>query len=138
MTWETGLLLFGVCWALQIAGTVLQMRHYRGVLDGLSSRWTDGFVGSGSARARFGRGAITILVVSPEGTVRQALVMQGRTVWAKFKPFPMLIGLDIDQCRDGRIFKSRDQRLAQAFRQCVEQVDRISSSQRAQKLGLAA
>ena len=80
MSWGTGLLLFGLCWPLQIAGTMLQMRHYRRVLDRLSTQWSDGYVGTGSARARFGRGAITILVVSPSGAVRQALVMQGRTV----------------------------------------------------------
>ncbi len=125
MTWATGLLLFGVCWALQIAGTVLQMRHYRSVLDRLSLQWKDGYVGTGSARARFGRGAITILVVSPSGAVRQALAMQGRTVWAKFKPLPALVGVDIGQFRSGSVFPARDVRLAEAFRRAVEQVDRI-------------
>ena len=125
MTWGTGLLLFGLCWALQIAGTMLQMRHYRRVLDRLSSQWNDGYVGTGSARARFGRGAITILVVSPTGAVRQALAMQGRTVWAKFKPLPALAGIDIEQFRTGAAFRPRDVRLAEAFRGAVEQVDRI-------------
>ena len=86
MSWKTGLLLFAICWALQIAGTMLQMRHYRRGLGALEARWTDGYIGSGSARARFGRGAIMILVVSPAGIVRDALLMQGLTVWAKFKP----------------------------------------------------
>ena len=125
MSWGTGLLLFGLCWALQIAGTVLQMRHYRRVLDRLSIQWMDGYVGTGSARARFGRGAITILVVSPSGAVRQALAMQGRTVWAKFKPLPALVGLDIGQFRTGAVFRPQDVRLAEAFRRAVEQVDRI-------------
>ncbi len=125
MSWGTGLLLFGLCWALQIAGTVLQMRHYRSVLDRLSAQWQDGYVGTGSARARFGRGAITILVVSPSGAVRQALAMQGRTVWAKFKPLPALVGVDIAQFRTGSVFRPRDVRLAEAFRRAVEQVDRI-------------
>jgi glucitol operon activator protein len=126
MTWEHGLLLFGLCWALQIAGTALQMRHYRKVLGGLTTRWGDGFIGSGSARARFGRGALTILVVAPSGIVREALVMQGRTVWAKFKPMPALAGIDIEAVRNGAAFTPRDARLAEAFRHSVEQIDRIA------------
>ncbi len=128
MTWKTGLLLFAVCWALQIAGTMLQMRHYRRVLGALEARWTDGFIGSGSARARFGRGAIMILVVSPAGIVRDALLMQGRTVWAKFKPMPSLVGLDIARCPEGGVFPPRDARLAQAFAQCLKQIETVSSS----------
>ncbi len=127
MTWKTGLLLFAVCWALQIAGTMLQMRHYRRVLGALETRWTDGYVGSGSARARFGRGAIMILVVSPAGIVRDALVMQGRTVWAKFKPMPALVGLDIARCQEGGIFPKRDARLGQAFAQCLKQIETVST-----------
>ena len=131
LTWETGLLLFGLCWALQIAGTMLQMRHYRAVLDRLATDWTDGFVGSGSARARFGRGAITILVVSPSGRVRQALAMQGRTVWAKFRPMPELVGIDVEQVRAGAVFAPRDARLAEAFRHAVEQVDKVAAGRAA-------
>ncbi len=127
MTWKTGLLLFAVCWALQIAGTMLQMRHYRRVLGALETRWTDGYVGSGSARARFGRGAIMILVVSPAGIVRDALVMQGRTVWAKFKPMPGLVGLDIARCQEGGVFGKRDARLGQAFAQCLKQIEKVST-----------
>ncbi len=127
MSWKTGLLLFAVCWALQIVGTMLQMRHYRRVLGALEARWTDGFIGSGSARARFGRGAIMILVVSPAGIVRDALVMQGRTVWAKFKPMPSLVGLDVARCQGG-IFPKREARLGQAFAQCLKQIETVSGS----------
>ena len=127
MTWQTGLLLFAICWALQIAGTMLQMRHYRAVLGRLSTDWSDGYVGSGSARAGFGRGAISILVVAPNGTIRQALVMQGRTVWAKFRPLETLIGADIEQCRTGAAFGARDTRLADSFRAAAQQIDRIAA-----------
>src|SRR5579875_1908488 len=108
MTWHYGLLLFGLCWAIQVAGTALQMRHYRQVLGSLNARWNDGFIGSGTARARFGRGAITILVVSPSGIVREALAMQGRTVWAKFRSLPALVGLDIDAVRTGTVFVPKE------------------------------
>ena len=127
MSWKTGLLLFAICWALQIAGTMRQMRHYRRVLGTLETRWADGYIGSGSARARFGRGAIMILVVSPAGTVRHALLMQGRTVWAKFKPMPGLVGLDVARCQAGRVFPPRDARLEQAFAQCLKQIETVAA-----------
>ena len=133
MNWQTGLLLFGLCWALQVAGTVLQMRHYRQVLDRLSREWDDGFIGSGSARARFGRGAITILVVSPGGIVRKALVMQGRTVWAKFRPLPALVGIDLDRFRNGTACPQRQARLSEAFQRAAEQIDRIAGQRAASR-----
>jgi glucitol operon activator protein len=128
MDWRYGLLLFAVCWMVQIVGTFLQMRHYQKILAGLTTQWADGFVGSGSARSSFGRGAITILVVAPCGTVRQALVMQGRTTWAKFKPFPSLVGQDLEAIRRGTPFQPRDARLADAFRAAVDQVEKIIAS----------
>ena len=104
MDWRTLLIAFAVLWAVQIAGTALQMRHYRRLVAELVSRWSDGSIGSGNARARFGRGVIAVLVVSPAGLVRQAFAMQGRTVWAKFKPLPSLEGSEIAAIRSGRAF----------------------------------
>ena len=128
MDWRYGLVLFAVCWATQIAGTILQMRHYRRVLSGLTTQWGDGFIGSGTARSSFGRGAITILVVAPSGTVREALAMQGRTTWAKFKPLPALVGCNLEAIRQGSPFGPREARLADAFRAAVDQVEKIVAS----------
>lgn len=125
--WKIGLLVFAVLWAAQIGGTALQMRHYRTVLGDIATRWKDGFVGTGSARARFGRGAIAILVVTPTGTVRQALAMQGRSVFAKFKPMPELTGNTVADIRSGRAFDAGHAKLAEAFRRAVDQVDRLAA-----------
>ena len=130
LTWQYGLLAFAVLWALQIAGTAFQMRHYQAVLAGLAGRWNDGFIGTGNAHARFGRGVIAILVVGPAGIVREALVMQGRTVLAKFHPLPELAGRSLDEVRGGAMFGRDRARLATAFGRCVEQVDRIAAERR--------
>ena len=104
MDWRTLLLAFGILWAVQVAGTALQMRHYRRFIATLVARWSDGAIGSGNARARFGRGVIAVLVVSPGGIVREAFAMQGRTVWAKFRPLDALRGRELAAVRDGRAF----------------------------------
>ncbi len=128
MDWQTLLIAFGILWAVQVAGTALQMRHYRRFIADLVARWSDGAIGSGNARARLGRGVIAILVVSPAGLVRQAFIMQGRTVWAKFKPMTTLEGRDIADIRSGRAFGERERRLSDAFRRAVEQIDMTASS----------
>ena len=128
MDWRTLLLAFGVLWAVQIAGTALQMRHLRRFLRGLGARLSVGSIVSGNARARFGRGVIAVLVVSPSGLVRQAFAMQGRTVWATFKPLSSLEGAELGAIRSGRAFPPADQRLAEAFRRAVEQIDMTTRS----------
>ena len=127
MDWRTLLIAFGVLWAVQVAGTALQMRHYRRFIGVLVTRWSDGSIGSGNARARFGRGVIAVLVVSPAGLVRQAFAMQGLTIWAKFKPLPALEGSELAAIRSGRAFSDTERRLAEAFRRAADQIDATAS-----------
>ncbi len=128
--WQVGLLAFAVLWGLQIVGTALQMQHYRKTLDAISERWQDGFVGSGSARAQFGAGAIAIVVASPDMTARQVLVMRGRTVFAKFQPRPDLVGMAVANLRDGDGASSKAARADAAIKLAVAQVDRIAAERR--------
>jgi glucitol operon activator protein len=128
--WQYGLLAFAVLWGLQIAGTAIQMKHYRTTLAAITERWRDGFVGSGSARARFGAGAIAIVVAAPDGSVRQVLLMRGRTVFAKFRKLPELEGVPLDRLRDGTALSADGTRAAGAIRAAVEQIDRIAADQR--------
>lgn len=123
MDWRWLLLAFGVLWAVQVAGTALQMRHYRRFLSQTVARWSDGAIGSGNARARFGKGVIAVLVVDPNGAVRQAFAMQGRTVWAKFRPIETLAGKPIREIRTGAAFGRDEGKLAQAFARAADQID---------------
>ena len=125
MHWRELLLLFGLLWGLQVIGTALQMRHYRRVLASLSTDWTDGFIGSGNARSRFGRGAVVILAVSPTGRIRRALVMEGRTVWAKFREHVLPDGVDLDAVRSDATLAGSRRALADAFGAAVAQVDAV-------------
>ena len=89
--WQQGLILLAALWACQAAGTWMQMRHYGRVMRGIAQSWPDGCVGSSAARATLGRGVVAIVVASPDHVVRQVLLMEGRSVFAKFHP------LDIGQ-----------------------------------------
>ncbi len=127
VTWQWGLLAFGLLWALQVAGTAFQMRHYRKVLGAVTGRWNDGYVGTGAARGRFGRGVIAIVVTDQQRQVREAFVMQGRTVFAKFRRLPELTGRSLDEIRQGLAARRDGRRLAEAFAGCVAQIERAAA-----------
>jgi len=124
--WQSALLVLGVLWALQSVGTYLQMRHYRRVLGDITTRWADGYVGVGVAKANFGRGVIAILVVGADERVREALVMEGRSVFAKFVSLPELAGVPAAELRAGARASSANR--TAAFRQALEQIDRLRAS----------
>ena len=94
--WQEGLIALAVLWACQGAGTWAQMRHYRRMMSGVSERWPDGYVGAGAARATFGRGVVALVVASPDQRVREVFLMEGRSVFAKFRSFPDAVGYSLD------------------------------------------
>lgn len=119
------LLVVGLLWLSQIAGTYFQMEHYRKVLGGIRQSGGEGFVGVGNAKARFGKGVILILVVGENGLVREALRMQGMTVFARFKEAPDLVHKRLDDLREEDIEGPYEKGTMLAVRRAVEQIDRI-------------
>lgn len=119
------LLVVGLLWLSQIAGTYFQMEHYRKVLGGIRQAGGEGFVGVGNAKARLGKGVILILVVGENGSVKQALRMRGMTVFARFKDAPDLLGKKLDDLRDKDIEGPYEKGTMLAVRRAVEQIDRI-------------
>ena len=129
------LLVVGVLWALQMVGTHVQMSHYRGVLGGITREGGRGYVGAGNAKARFGKGAIVILVSGEDGVVKRALRMRGMTVFARFHEAPELVGLPLDELREEGREGPYEKATMLAVRRAVEQMDRIRSEKEA---GVAA
>lgn len=126
MGWMSSLLLVvGLLWLSQVAGTYFQMEHYRKVLGGIRQAGGEGFVGVGNAKARLGKGVILILVVGEDGSVREALRMRGMTVFARFKDAPDLVGRQLDGLRDADIEGPYEKGTMLAVRRAVEQIDRI-------------
>ncbi len=133
-SWVWVLLAVVVLWGLQIAGTHVQMSHYRGVLGGITREGGKGYVGAGNARARFGKGAILILVSGEDGVVKRALRMRGMTVFARFHEAPDLVGLSLEELRDEGREGPYEKATMLAARRAVEQIDRI----RSERAGVAA
>lgn len=125
--WTWILLILAVLWLLQIAGTYYQMSHYRKILGRVAGEGGDGYVGVGNAKSRFGKGVILILVSDPEGVIRKALTMRGRTVFARFEEARDFVGLHIDELRDEEREEPYDAGTRLAARRAVEQIDRIKA-----------
>lgn len=123
------LLTLGVLWALQAGGTYFQMKHYRGVLRGITGQRGDGYLGVGNAKGRFRKGVILILVSDGEGVVERALMMRGRTVFARFREAPELEGYTVDELRDAAD-ELGEKGTMLAARRAVEQIDRIRAEKR--------
>jgi glucitol operon activator protein len=124
--WQIGLLLLGAVWLLQAVGTWLQMRHYREVMGSIGGRWADGFMGVGNARASLGRGVILMLVLGPDDTVRDLLVMEGRSVFAKFKRLEQFQGCNISSLLGDESFMARRGR-KQALEQAIQQIEKAKA-----------
>ena len=95
LNWQYGLLILGVLWGVQVLGTMLQMRHYRSVLNEVTTRWRDGYVGTGAAHASLGRGAIAILVrnsLAARSTMCGKATDCHATTRAWFRPSPVAPG----------------------------------------------
>ncbi len=126
-SWFWVLFAVGVLWLLQIVGTHVQMSHYRSVLGGITREGGKGYVGAGNAKARFGKGVILILVCDEDGVVSRAVRMRGMTVFARFQEAPELVGLSLDEMRDGERKRPYEKATTLAARRAVEQIDRIQS-----------
>jgi glucitol operon activator protein len=121
------ILVLALAWALQIVGTYFQVRHYREVLGRVTREGNEGNVGVGNAKARFGKGVILILVCDEDDVVRRALRMRGMTVFARFREAPELVGLSLDELRDGEREGPYEKATMLAAKRAVEQIDLIKS-----------
>ncbi len=123
--WQWGLLLLVVVWALQSLGVWLQMRHYADVFKGVTDQFSDGFVGAGNFRGRLGKGAIALIVVTPDFIVRRVMTMNGRSVFTKFKRHQEFEGISLDQLRSNpAIMGEGEPGVAEAVKRAIEQIDR--------------
>ncbi|MBC8129984.1 MAG: transcriptional regulator GutM [Rhizobiaceae bacterium] len=100
--WQWGLVLLVVAWALQAAGTWKQMRHYREVMGDITRRWPDGWLGVGNARGGLRKGVIAVVVATRDDAVRRVLLMEGRSVFAKFASIEGVEGLPLDRLSSAR------------------------------------
>lgn len=126
--WQLALILLVLVWLLQGFGTWRQMKHYRDVLGEISRRWSDGHVGVGNARSFLGRGVILLLVLAPDDTVRRLMVMEGRSIFAKFRPLTEYEGLSLEALMQDTRLGRRSPGRRKALEQAVAQIEQARAS----------
>ena len=124
---QQALLLLVLFWVLQIAGSWIQRRHYRDSMNAASGLWSDGFLGAGRSKPRFGSGAVAMLSVSPDLRVRQLRLMSGMTVFARFKPDASVQDWTVSQLAAHYAPGTRDTAIAKAIRAAIAQVEEVHS-----------
>lgn len=123
--WQWALLALALLWGFQSLGVWFQMRHYSDVMKGITARYSDGYVGAGHVRGRFGRGTIILIVVDRDLTVRRFLQMSGRTVFAKFERRQGFEGLSLDRMRGDSAIVEETSEVRSATAQAIEQIGRM-------------
>ena len=125
--WQYALLALVIAWALQAYGVWRQTQHYQGVFKELRRNWSDGMLGVGAAPAKLGKGAIAMVVVDPNGTVRTVRVMQGRSVFAKFKARDDLDGMTLADLKAKIEASGLDRGLGVAIAKAIEQIEKVGA-----------
>lgn len=121
--WQWALLLLALVWGLQSIGVWVQMCHYSDVFKGITNKFDDGYVGTGVFRGRLKKGAVAIVVVSPQMEIRRLLVMSGRSVFAKFVRHRSFEGAPLDRLRQEPGIGGKEPGVAEAIRQAISQID---------------
>lgn len=81
---------------IQATGTYVQVRQYKKAVRRLHKK---GNVGIGSRRSKL-KNNIVIIACDSEGTIVDAELMEGLTVFTKFKQIPDIIGKNVFSLRD--------------------------------------
>ena len=123
---STALAIAGLAlaWALQGFGTYRQIRHYSAAMGEAARAWSDGFVGTGRARSRFGAGTVLLLVVDADRVVRRLLVMRGVTVFARFARLSEVEGVPLATVSESAALRPADR---VALRIATDQIERAAA-----------
>jgi glucitol operon activator protein len=125
--WQIALLVLVAAWAVQSLGVWMQMRHYRQIFNDMRLRWSDGAIGAGAAPGRLGKGVIAIVVASPDGVVRKVALMEGRSVFAKFKDRLDLEGGTTTALKERATSGKLEGSAGVAIRKAIEQIETVGA-----------
>lgn len=123
--WKIALLLLVTVWGLQSVGMWFQMRHYRSVMGAITDKWSDGHLGAGNARGRLGKGVIAIVCVDGSAVIRKLMVMEGRSVFAKFRPMTEYEGRRLSEVKAEFADRAAKGGHARAISQAIDQLERV-------------
>ncbi|UFT98604.1 transcriptional regulator GutM [Radiobacillus kanasensis] len=121
--WGVLIAAFVVVWFLQIFLTSIQMKHYRRTLQ-LMSRRSNGYLGVGVDKQKFGVGTVVIVVCDNVGKVVDSKLMKGVTVFSRFKPFQEVIGDSIETLKDNQATFKMEAPVSMAVKNIKDQMDK--------------
>lgn len=105
-------LLFCLAFLLQYALTFLQMRNFNEAYRDYRRRGYRAAIGKFAGK--FHAGAIVMFAIDKDGVICDGIIMQGVTVFARFKPFHVFDGenvgaIDENSCRERGLSYSKTQ-----------------------------
>ena len=124
---HTALLLFALFLTLQMLASWYQLRYYRRTFSDAARSWSDGYLGVGHARSRFGRGAVALLEVGSDLRVRRLRTMFGATVFARFETLPEVEQYTLEQLAEVYEPRSTKSQSAKAVWQAIQQIQGVRS-----------
>lgn len=127
---QSALILLVLFWSLQVAASWVQWSHYRRALTEATRTSLDGYLGMGQHRPKLGLGAIALLETEPDGSVRRLRVMSGWSVFTRFATQPAVTGWPLARLAAQYAPGVRDDRVARAIRQAIEQVEGVRAKHR--------
>ena len=83
-----------------IAQTVLGFRQFKKFNNHIKDLRREGRVAIGRARGYFSAGVLVLFVIDEYCTIQRGEIMEGRTVFAGFKPFEKFNGLTLFELSD--------------------------------------
>lgn len=124
---QTSTVIFALVlfWSLQIAGTWMQWKHYHGAIAAIRQRWSDGYVGVGRFRRKFRFGCVAVVVVTPDMRVRSLKLLNGISVFARFRDVPTGAGLNLQQLPAQLEREKRGEKCLMAVHDAIKQIEEI-------------
>ena len=94
------LIAFVLLWVLQGVGVWYQSRRYVGEMKSLRGDTSEGFLGAGHSRQRFGAGSIVMLVADKNLVVTKFKLMRGMTIFAHFVNRDDFANISLDELKN--------------------------------------
>ncbi len=117
---ERILLAIFIVYVIQSLMAYLQITHFKKIVRELR---TKGVIGIGAKKRKLMAGNVVILVSDPSGDIVEARIMQGISVFARFRNIEKFRGLSLYELREQTINKKqKDPALLDALNQLEAQI----------------
>lgn len=124
---QSALTLLFVFWVLQTAGAWIQWRHYQKSVAGNRLNWTQGYLGVGKSRRKFGFGAVAMVVASPGLRVEKVQVMNGMSIFARFKDRPVYEGMSLETLASSLPVQEANEQVGKAIQDAIRRIEEVRS-----------